>query len=165
MDLTFPMYNGIAPSWADLKLTLGPQGVPALITQDVSSIKHGSQVTVGEQRGLTGGRVKKRTSGSVAHSGNSITFYRSGWDSTIERLAPVAPVRGLQRMISLVHFSMDLMFTPPGEIKIYHKRLKGVRLIGAEHAHEEGDDPDKVECAISVIEACDIINGMEIVLL
>lgn len=165
MNQEFPTLNGIAPSWADIKTTATPIGGGSLIeTADYSAISCGSSLEVGEQRGASGGRVMKTTTGQLSHEG-SITYYRSGLRTLVKAFMPIAPQRGNQRLVSLVHFDVLIQHTPPGEPEIYTLKLKGCRLRGFTFAMTEGVDADKVEVPLHVKEIVQIIDGEEVVLL
>lgn len=164
MNQEFPTYNGIAPSWADLKTTITPMGGSLIDTFDYSDLSCDSTVTVGEQKGASGGRVMKTTTGELAHTA-SITYYRSGLRKLIKGLMPIAPQRGNQRLVSLVHFDVLVQHTPAGEPEIYEIKWKGVRLTGFQFAMAEGPDADKVVVPVHVKEIAQIIDGVEVVLL
>lgn len=161
INQAFPILDGIAPSWADMSVKAVPSGVAIFDMADIAALNTGTTVEVGEQRGLSGGRVLKRTTGSQSHE-TSITFYRSGYQKALRNLKALAPLRGNQRAISLVHFDMIVQHTPPNDVEIYEYRLKGVRLLGRSMAHAEGTDADKVEVPCSIAELVDMIDGEEV---
>ncbi len=107
----------------------------------------------------------RRTTGSVSNEA-SITFYRSGLQKLLRELAKFAPTRANgQKVLSLVHFGVQVQHTPLGDVEIYDRRWKGVRILGDTHDNAEGTDADTIEVPVSVIEIVDIIDGQEIVLL
>jgi hypothetical protein len=160
----FPVLDGIAPSWADIIVKASPVGAALIDIKDIAAINTGTTVEIGEQQGASGGRVIKRTTGS-SKAEASITLYRSGYQKLLRGLKDLAPRRGNQRLISLVHFGIQVQHTPPGDIEIYEYRIKGVRLKGRNLNSAEGTDADKVEVPLSVIEIADMIDGEEIVFL
>lgn len=160
----FPVLDGIAPSWADITVRASPAGAPLIDMKDISAIHTGRTVEVGEQRGASGGRVMKRTTGQVSYEA-SITFYRSGFQRFMRALALIAPPRGNQKIVSLVHFGVQILHTPPGDVEIYERRIKGCRVLGDTLDGAEGTDADTIEVPISPIEIVDVIDGKEIVLL
>jgi hypothetical protein len=160
----FPSLNDIAPSWADIQTTHTVSGGSLLDMIDYSGIKFSSKVETGEQRGASGGRVMKRTTGSLKHTA-SATYYRSGLRKLVKALVPLAPTRGNQSLVSLVPFDVLIQHSPPGESEIYTVKIKGCRLLGIDMSMTEGNDADKVECDINPIEIVNIIDGKEVVLL
>lgn len=160
----YPLLNGIAPSFADIALKITPQGGPILDTKDFSALSGSRKVEVGEQRGASGGRVMRRTSGSISYEG-SITFYRSGYQKFFRELAKLAPSRGNQKAIRFVHFGVQIQHIPFNDTEIYDRRWRGVCVIGDTHDNAEGTDADQIEVPVSIAEIVDIIDGQEIVLL
>jgi hypothetical protein len=160
----YPILNGIAPSFADIALKITPDGGPILDTKDFSALSDGRSIEVGEQRGASGGRVMRRTSGSISYEG-SITFYRSGYQKLYRELAKLAPSRGNQKVIRFVHFGVQIQHAPVGDVEIYDRRWRGVHLLGDGFDLSEGTDADQIEVPVSIIEIVDIIDGAEIALL
>lgn len=161
INQAFPILNGVPPSWADMSCKAIPSGVAIFDMADVAAINHGTTVEKGEQRGLSGGRVLKRTTGSQSHEG-SITFYRDGFQRAMAALSALAPVRGNQRAMGLVQFDLIIQHTPHNNPDIFEVRLKGVYFLGDSMSHAEGTDADKVEVALSIGERVHMINGVEI---
>jgi hypothetical protein len=164
MNQEFPTLQDIAPSWADIKTTVTPLGGSLIDTIDYSALNWGSTVEVGEQRGASGGRVMRTTTGQLTHEA-SATYYRSGLRKLVRGLIPLAPQRATQRMVSLVHFDIFIQHTPPGEVDIYEVKLKGCRLLGFTASMTEGTDADKIELALHAKEIVQIIDGLEVVLI
>ncbi len=164
MPNSYPLVNDIAPSWADIILKATPDGGPLLEIEDFAAISSGRSVEVGEQRGASGGRVMRRTTGAVSYEA-SITFYRTGYQKFLRELAKLAQSRGNQKRISLVHFGVQIQHTPLGSEEIFDRRWKGCRVLGDTHDGSEGVEADKIEVPISVIEIVDMIDGEEVVLL
>lgn len=160
----FPVLDGIAPSWADIIVRATPAGAPLIDMKGIKSISTGTVVEVGEQRGASGGRVLKRTTGSKTDEASS-TVYRDEYQKLIRNLAAIAPKRGNQRIVSLVHFGMQCQHTPPGSSEIFEFRIKGCRLLGRTLASEEGNDADTVDLTLNPIEIADMIDGVEVVFL
>lgn len=161
----FPVLDGIVPSWADIIVKITPNGAPVLSVKDIQAINSGVSVEVGEQRGASGGRVIKRTTGSVSYEA-SMTLYRDGYQKLLRGLNVAAEssqlVRGNQRAISLVHFGIQVQHTPPGSVEIFEYRIKGCRLLGRNLNGTEGTDADVVEVALNPLEIVDMIDGKEI---
>lgn len=168
MNNLYPTHNGVATSWADVIATATPDGGSIINVEDVAAISTSRSVEVGEQRGLSGGRVMRRTTGAVSYE-MSITFYRSGYQKFLRELATAAKalglVRGNQVAISLVHFGFQIQHTPLGSDEIYDRRCKGCRFLGDTLDLSEGTDADQIEVPFSVSEIVDVIDGEEVVLL
>lgn len=159
----YPVLDGIAPSWSDIKCTLALTGAPLLEMWDLKAVNTGRTVEIGSQ--LSGGRVIKRTTGALTQEA-SITIYREGFEKFCETLAKAAPkVRGDYYAISLVHFGFVIQHTPPGSTKIFERRLTGCRVLTDALNGAEGTDADSVEVGLSVQEIVDIVAGKKIVLL
>lgn len=164
----FPIVDGIVPSFADFKLSLTPYGAPLISQTMVKAVNMGRTVEVGEMIGASGGRVMATTTGTVKYT-YTMTLYRPGFEQLIEALAKVAKpfaLRGNEVAVSLVHFSAECIWTPPGSSRISHRRCKGLRLIGDTNNPTEGNDPDELEVTCHVKTICDVLaNGKEIVML
>lgn len=160
----YPVIDGIAPSWSDIIIKISPKGAPLISATQIKSIKRSRKVTVGEQRGATGGNVIKTTTGVVAYE-LSAEFYRDGWNEFLEKLVDLAPQRGNQRAISLVHFGVQVQHTPIGSTRILEWRAKGVRTLTDEHAAAEGSEADTVPVTFHAKQIADMIKGKEVVML
>lgn len=164
MNQEFPTLNGVAPSWADLKTTITPEGGSLIDTFDYASLSFGSTLEVGVQKGASGGRVMKSTTGDLSHEG-TIAYYRSGLRKLLKGLMPLAPQRGNQRLVSLVHQTILVQHSVPGDPEIYEVKLKGVRLTGFQFSMTEGNEADRVEVPVFVTEIALLIDGEEVVLI
>lgn len=160
----FPVLDGIAPSWADVIIKASPAGGALLDIKDISAVKRKRTVSVGELQGASGGRVMKRTTGTVKYE-LSLTLYQSGYQKLMRGLVPQAKTRSNQKIISLVHFGLQVQYTPFNDSEIYEWRAKGVRLIGDSHDAAEGDNANQVEVTCSVLAIVDMVDGAEIVFL
>lgn len=159
-QLDFPVFDGIAPGWADIGLTISGDSINLVEVGDIAAVSFGYAVEVGEQR--EGGRVIKRTRGSVSYEG-SITFYASGWQKVLRALVAAAPrnAKG-QAQLSLVHFNVHRIWTPPGSTDLLEDKAKGCRIMGRTIDASEGDDAQQVEVPLSVLELVDVIDGVEV---
>ncbi len=164
----YPVYDGIAPSWADFKCVITGTTITLLETKDVAAVNTSRSVEVGEKRGASGGRVMSRTTGASSQEA-SFTLYYDGYLRMLETLMAQAIarnfVRGNEVLISLVHFDFQMLHTPPGSTRIFDRRVKGARVIGDSLNPAEGTEATKVEVPLSVIKIADMINGKELVLL
>lgn len=164
MNLELPTLNDIAPSWADIKTSITPHGGSLIDTIDYSAINWDSQVEIGMQRGASGGRVMKRTTGQKTDSASG-SFYKSGLRKLLLGLMELAPQRGNQRLVGLVHFDILIQYTPPGSVDIFEAKLKGCRLSGLTNNAAEGTDALVVETALNPVEIVELINGVEVLLI
>lgn len=159
----YPVIDGVCPSWADIQVRAqSTKGGPLVDLGDISAIESGMTVEEGYQS--EGGRVIKRTTGS-AKSEASWTLYASGYQKLLERLLVLAPVRNGQALISLAFFNVFVQWTPPGSSKILERRIKGCRILSNKQSSTEGNDATQFEIPLSPIEVCDVINGIEVVLI
>lgn len=157
----YPVLDGMAPSFADITVKAKPNGAALIDMVDIAAINTNTTVEVGEQRGASGGRVLRRTTGSVSYEA-SITLYRSGYQKLIRALKDIATTRGNQKRVSPVAFDITVQHTPPGDVEIYEYRLKGCRLLGRTMNSAEGTDAETVEVPLSVGEIVDVIDGEEV---
>lgn len=166
MNNDYPILNGIAPSWADIIVRCTPEGAPLIDVKDISAINTSATVEVGEQRGASGGRVMRRTTGSVSYEA-SMTLYRSGYQKFMRALSAAAAskglVRGNQHAIAMVHFDIQIQHTPINDVEIYERVIRGCRCLGSAVNGAEGTDADTVEVTLSPLEIVDIIDGKEVV--
>lgn len=168
VDNEFPVIDRVVPSFADIKISLTPLSAPLISMKAIKAINMGRTVEIGKMRGASGGRVMARTTGQTDYT-FSMTLYRPGWEQLIESLAAAAKshaVRGNEVAISLVHFSADIIWTPPGATQKSHRRCKGLRIIGDTNNPTEGTDPDELEVTCDALTIADVLaNGREIVML
>ncbi len=161
----YPLYNGFSVSWAELDVKCSSSSVALFSLDDIAAFHTGRSVEIGEQRGRTGGRVKKRTLGAGSQEA-SVTFYRDGFQKFYRNLAKAAPLRGgNQRVLTAVEFNIDFKHTPFNDSEIYQRIARGLRVIGDTLDGAEGTDADQIEVPLSAIEIVDIIDGEEIVLI
>lgn len=161
-EQSYPTLNDFAPSWADIGTTFTVGGDGQLLeTADYSAIKCGSTAEFGKQMGASGGRVLKRTTGSVEHE-CSATFYRSGLRKLIRAMVSKAPKIGNRRTLRVVALDILIQHTPPGETDIFVTKIKGCRLKGLSMEMAEGNDADQVELELDPIDVVHIIDGEEV---
>ncbi len=158
----YPVLNGIAPSWADVGVSITPNGAAIIQTKQIKSLNSSRKVDVGVQK--QGGRVFKRTTGESSQEGTMV-LYRDGYDELIREFVKIAPKRGNEYLISLVYFTVQVLHTPPGSVKIYERIWEGVRIIGDTMNGAEGTDADEVEVPVSIVQIADMIDGKKVVLL
>lgn len=164
IGLDLPVLNGIVPSWADIKVVMTGLGTPLLDMKMITAINNGSTVEIGKSKGASGGRNMYRTTGAVEEEA-SMTLLRGGWTQLLRNFRALAPLRQNQRAISLVHFDINVLHTPPGSIEIFEYRIKGCRVAGRSFADAEGTDAQAVEVPLNPIQVVDVIDGVEIAML
>lgn len=164
MNNDYPILDGINPSWADVIIRVSAPGAPLLETRDIKSIATSGKLEIGTIRGASGGRVMSRTTGQSDYEA-SLTLYHAGYVKMLKGLRALAPKRGSQRAMGLVHFGLQLMFSVPGSAEIFERRLKGCRIAGFTGNSAEGVDANEVEVPLSVIQIVEVIDGEEYVLL
>lgn len=157
----FPTLNGIAPSWADLKITGLVYDGEDIDVEDVSDISWSDPIEIGVQRG-TGGSIRRRTTGQSTPEA-SMTLYRSGWRKLKRALAAKAPSKGGRKRIGVVGFDILVQHTPPGESEIYKVKIEGCRIKGRSMSMTEGVDPDKVEVPLFPIAVVEIDEEEEVI--
>lgn len=162
--LAFPTLNGVEPSWADVTVVANISSGPLVDLADISAIKWDRKVSVGYKKGLSGGRKMGRTVGEVEYTA-SMTIYKGAQQSFKEKLMLLAPVRGTQRLISLVTFDLLILQTPPGSINIHTTKIKGCRVTGDAFDMKEGSEAETVEFTLDPMEIVDIILGQEVALI
>lgn len=161
----YPTYNDVAPSWSDIDTVLNISGGVSLKDIDYKGIKCNSTVAVGEQRGASGGRVIKRTTGAKTDTA-SASYYRSGLQKLFKALVAVAPKDKQGRpQISLVTFDVVANHTPPTSTEIYTVVIRGCRLIKTDASFAEGNEADVVELDLHPMEVVWMVDGKEVVLL
>lgn len=154
-----PVLDGIAPSWADVQVRISPQGGSLIDMGDITAINSGWTVEVGEQR--EGGRVIKRTRGSVSYEAG-MTLHASGYQKLLRALVANAPTDRGQKLLSLAHFLVHVLWTPPGSTDLLEYKIKGCRILGRTIDSSEGDDAQQIEIPLSPIEVVDVIDGVEV---
>jgi len=156
----FPIFDGVAPSWADLVCKFQKSGLPLLEMKDIKEINTGATLEIGEQR--AGGRVVRRTTGSLSTE-CSVALYRVGYQKLLRNLKAAAPLVGNQRIISRVVFNIQFQFSIDDEDDVYETRIKGCRLTGRDINTAEGTDALVVPVKLSTIQIADVVDGEEIV--
>lgn len=158
----YPVLDGIAPSWADINVRVSPNGGNLIEMGDISAINTGSTVEIGEQK--EGGRVIKRTRGSSKYEAGW-TLYASGYQKLLRGLVAAAPSNAKgQKLLSLAHFLVHVIWTPPGSTDLLEYKIKGCRVLGRTVDSSEGDDAQQIEMSLSTIEVVDVIDGVEVIM-
>lgn len=163
----YPIIDTIAPSWADIKVKLTPDGGSLIVVSDIKAINSGVTVEVGRDK--AGGRLKRATTGDATIEAGMTVSLPGSYILEQALLAP-AQAAGYVRdgnvvQIGLVRFNIEYSFTPPGSELIYERRLKGCRLLSDPETHSEGTDPTVVEYTLLVHERVKVIDGVEYALL
>lgn len=158
----FPVLDGLAPSWAVAAITLSTTGAPILKTEDIAAINSGlGAVSRGVQ--LSGGRKRRRTVGSKTDEG-SMTLYHHGWLALLGMLikSPSVYKRGNVYCVGLVAFDINYKYVLPGDPTQFERRIKRAMIMNGTLNGAEGDDPNKVEVPLDVMETVDVIDGKEV---
>jgi len=164
----FPIYNNVAPSWADLQSFVSGGDLSLFEMEDVNAINTSSALELGEQ--LKGGRVMATTTGSLKNE-FTMTFYQQGFDVFLKKLALACQslgggyVRGDQMRVGLVHFNVHLQHTPPTTDRIDEVELNGIRYTGRTRNVSQGTDANMVEVTLHAKEIVDVVDGLRTVLL
>ena len=162
MNNDFPVLDGIAPSWADVIVRATPKGGTMVETHLIKSINSSVKVDVGMIK--SGGRPFKTTTGEES-SEASWTLYHEGAIQLLRGLVALAPQRGSQYLISLVHFDIQIQWTPRGSVEVFERLIQGCRVVGNSLQAAEGTDATAVELALNPKKVVDMIDGKEVVLL
>ncbi len=156
VNQAFPNVNGDICSWADIGVSVNVPGGSEFEPFDLEGIKWSDKVEVGEQRGMSGGRVMGTTAGSLSTEA-SMTIARSGAIQLIMALEAAAlsipgAVRGNRVRIAGVRFDILIQHTPLGTERIFVAKLSGCRFLGRSHDLKQGNEADMVEITLNPIE-------------
>jgi hypothetical protein len=142
-------------SWADLEATLLVPGGATVKITEAEAFKWSAKLDVGESRGLSGGRIMKRTHGAASYEA-SATATRGGWMGIIEAVEAAAvtlnQVRGDVVKIGGVEFDLLLQHSPLGDPKIYTAKVRGCRLLGMSSDMKQGNEADMIELTLNPVE-------------
>lgn len=145
----YPTLNDLAPSWADIKVSIPIYGGTTVETLDIAAVKWSDTVELGVVRGTSGGTKRKRTRGQYDCDA-SITFYTQGWRTLRTALASVATSKSVG--LTLVAFDILVMHTTPaltGDSDIHEVKIEGCRVIGRTSDMAEGTDGDQIEIPLN----------------
>lgn len=160
-----PTLNGVAPSWAELEATANVNGGTSLTLSALKSIDWESAIARGEQRGASGGRVLKRTTGAKTDTA-SCEMYQDGLRDLQRQLLAVAPKDSAGRpMLSKVSFDIIIKHSVDTDADIFVTKLLGCHLDKLSGKHAEGTDPNVVAIDLNPIEIVEVIDGQDTVLL
>ncbi len=139
-------------SWADLAATINIPGGATIPVTDFEAFKWARKLERGESRGLSGGRPRKRTRGSVTYEG-SASASRSGWMQLIEALEVAAETigdtRGNEVVLSGVTFDLLLQHTPLGDTRIYSVKMSGCSFDGDSSDMKQGNEAEVIELTLN----------------
>jgi hypothetical protein len=160
-----PILNGVAPSWAEVKITAQVSGGVSLPSLDWKSFSFESKVDQGFQRG-PGGRVTRRTTGQKTDTASG-TLYATGFDELVAGLAAIAPKDGAGRaQISKVSFDVVILHSFDDDTAVREVTLKGCRLVKDAVSNDDGStDAATVDIDLNPLEIVRKVNGVEVVLL
>ena len=162
-------FDGNAVSWNELSLLCAIDGGSILPIIDIKSIDTESSVDRGDQRGLSGGRIRKRTTGQLSNSA-SMSLYTEGLDALERSLVTAALASGFVNadgnvQLSRVLFNIISIYSFAGSPTIYHKELLGCHLNKDSAKAAEGPDPNLIDIELAPLQIVKVINGVRTVLL
>lgn len=161
--------TGRAVSWAEISVVANVGGGVSLPTIDIKSINHESKVDIGEQRGASGGRVMKRTTGALTNTASAV-FYRDGLRTLKKALMTAALISGSVNseahiQLSLVTFDIVVMHSWLDDPEIHCRKFVGCRLFKDGGKHEEGTEAETSDVDLNPLRIIDVVNGVDTVLL
>lgn len=160
-----PTLNGVAPSWAEFEATANVNGGTSLTLGGLKSLTWESAIARGEQRGASGGRVIKRTTGAKTDTA-SCEFYQDGLRELQRQLVAVAPKDSAGRpMLSKVSFDIVVKHAVDTDADIFVTKILGCHLDKLSGNHAEGTDPNVIGVDLNPIEIVEVIDGQDTVLL
>lgn len=148
----YQLIDGTYASWAELALVCQVPAVPDYTTKDFNAVSFGSERTPKKVRGA-GRFVRGRTAGSVNAKDGSITFLQDAYYQFLGILKQAAAAAGVaDRNWDLVSWTAQIDWTPlVGAQLVNTARLIGVRILGDEEDHKQGDDENTVTVPISIL--------------
>lgn len=160
-----PSLNSVTPSWTEINATANISGGTALALPDLKSINWESSIARGEQRGASGGRVVKRSSGAKTDTA-SWEMYQGGLRDIKRQLMAVAPKDSAGRpMLSKVSFDIVIKWSVDDDADIFIVKLLGCHLDKDSGSASEGTDPNVISTDLNPIEIVEVIDGQDTVLL
>ena len=160
-----PSLNSVTPSWTEIEATANINGGVALTLSGLKSIDWESAVARGEQRGASGGRVMKRTSGAKTDTA-SCEMYQGDLRDLQRQLLAVAPRDSAGRpMLSKVSFDIVIKHSVDTDADIFVTKLLGCHLDKLSGKHAEGTDANVVALDLNPIEIVEVIDAQDTVLL
>lgn len=161
----YPNVNDEEISWSNISLPLAINGGVTLDVTDCEGIKWSTALETGLSYGTSGGRPMKETNGKVKYTA-SMMLTKSGILALKTALGAVAPVRGNQKLISQVRFSVQVLYKlVSNPSTVYETVLRGCRFRGESEDAKEGVDAIINEIPLDPIEIVDVISGSEYALL
>lgn len=149
----FQLIDGNYASWAELNLIAQVPSVPDFRTKDFNAVSFGTERTPKKVHGA-GRRVRGRTAGSVSAKDGSITFLQDAYYQFLANLKLAAAAQNVQNPDDwdLIAWTVAIDWTPlVGPQLVNTVRLIGVRVLGDEEDHKQGDDENVVTVPISII--------------
>lgn len=148
----YQLIDGVYASWAEINLIAQVPGVPDWRTKDFNAISFGSERTPKKVSGA-GRRVRGRTAGSVNAKDGSLTFLQDAYYQFLAQLKLAATTAGAaEEDWDLLSWTIALDWTPLiGPQLVNTARLIGVRVLGDEEDHKQGDDENMVTVPLSIL--------------
>jgi hypothetical protein len=148
----YQLIDGTYASWAELNLVAQVPNVPDFRTKDFNAVSFGTERTPKKVHGA-GRRVRGRTAGSVNAKDGSLTFLQDAYYQFLARLKEGAIAQGIGNDDwDLLAWTVAIDWTPlVGAPLVNSVRLLGVRVLGDEEDHKQGDDENMVTVPISIL--------------
>ena len=160
-----PALNSVTPSWTEIGATANINGGTSLVLPDIKAFNWESAIARGEQRGASGGRVIKRTTGAKTDTA-SWEMYQGGLRDFARQLMAVAPKDSAGRpMLSKVSFDIVIKWSVDDDADIFTVKFLGCHLDKLSGSHAEGTDPNVISSDLNPIEIVEVIDGQDVVLL
>jgi hypothetical protein len=148
----YQLIDGTYASWAELNLVLQAGGIPDFRTKDFNAVSYGVERTPKKVMGA-GRRVRGRTAGTVKAKDGSLTFLQDAYFQFLGQLKLAAASQALpEDDWDLLSWNIAIDWTPlVGPPLVNSVRLIGVRVLGDEEDHKQGDDENAAVVPISIM--------------
>ncbi len=149
----YQLIDGTYASWAEVNLIAQVPAVPDFRTKDFNAVSFGTERTPKKVMGA-GRRVRGRTAGSVKAKDGSITFLQDAYYQFLARLKLGAAAQGLaEDDWDILSWTIAIDWTPLIGVPLVNSvRLIGVRILGDEEDHKQGDDENAVTVPLSILD-------------
>jgi hypothetical protein len=149
----YTLIDGTYASWAELNMVCQVPSVPDFNTKDFNALSFGVERTPKKVRGA-GRRIRGRTAGGVNAKDGSVTFLQDAYYQFLANLKLAAAAQGIQNPDDwdLVSWTIAVDWTPLVGVQLVNTvRLIGVRVLGDEEDHKQGDDENAVTVPLSIV--------------
>jgi hypothetical protein len=149
----YQLIDGTYASWAEMNLVCQVPSVPDFTTKDFNACSFGTERSPKKVR-AAGRRARGRTAGSVNAKDGSITFLQDAYYQFLGNLKLAAAAAAIPNPDDwdLIAWTVAIDWTPlVGPQLVNTVRLVGVRILGDEEDHKEGEDENMVVVPISIM--------------